>query len=220
MSTALKNMDYLTTSAEEIWGVLKHQPDSHLKTVLSVLRSKRRPIYNRLLSFRFGVGVYPNHGFFKVSPAANASDAFFVSTEKTTFPKSPPLKCVANEDAGYALAVEELGLAGFFREELSKSDTAASTSDAGNPTRRGGTEEPSAKVESAFAYFVSYTHTGVDGRQFSFGNTEVLRDAPVQSMQDVEEMRDVIADIDEPVRDVVLLNWQLLRSPASAATSG
>ena len=103
MSTVLKNLDYLTTSAEEIWGVLKHQPDSQLKTVLSLLRGQRRPIYNRLLSFRFGVGVYPNHGFFKTNPAANADDAYFVSTEKTTLPKANSLKCVANEDAGYAM---------------------------------------------------------------------------------------------------------------------
>lgn len=39
-------------------------------------------------------------------------------------------------------------------------------------------------------------------------------------MEDVEEMGDVIADIDEPVRDVVVLNWQVLRSPACAVTSG
>lgn len=220
MSTVLKNMDYLTTSAEEIWGVLKHQPDSHLKTVLSMLRSKRRPIYNRLLSFRFGVGVYPNHGFFKINPAANASDAYFVSTEKTTFPKSPPLKCVANEDAGYALAVDELGLAGFFREELNKSDTVAGTAEAESPATQGGMREASLKVDTTYAYFVSYTHTGVNGRQFSFRNAEIVRDAPIQSMQDVEEMCDIIADIDEPVRDVVVLNWQLLRSPASAVTSG
>jgi len=38
-------------------------------------------------------------------------------------------------------------------------------------------------------------------------------------MEDVEEMGDVIADIDEPVRNVVVLHWQVLRAPASAVTS-
>jgi len=80
--------------------------------------------------------------------------------------------------------------------------------------------QASAKVDNKYTYFVSYTHTGVNGRQLSFGNAEVVRDAPVQSMEDVEEMGDVIAAIDEPVRDVVVLNWQVLRSPASAVTSG
>jgi len=219
MSTVLKNLDYLTTSAEEIWGVLKHLPDSQLKTVLSILRGQRRPIYNRLLSFRFGVGVYPNHGFFKANPAANADDAYFVSTEKTTLPRSHSLKCVANEDAGYAMAVDQLGLAGFFREELNKSDAAAGIADADSPATRVGMRA-SSKVDNKYTYFVSYTHTGVNGRQLSFGNAEVVRDAPVQSMEDVEEMGDVIADIDEPVRAVVVLNWQVLRSPASAVTSG
>lgn len=140
MSSVQKNLDYLTTSAEEIWGVLKHQPDSQLKTVLDILRGQRRPIYNRLLSFRFGVGVYPNHGFFKANPAANADDAYFVSTEKTTLPKSHPLKCVANEDAGYAMAVDQLGLAGFFREELSKRDAAAGIADTDSPATRHSKE--------------------------------------------------------------------------------
>jgi hypothetical protein len=219
MSTALKNLDYLTTSAEEIWGVLKHQPDAQLKTVLNILRGQRRPIYNRLLSFRFGVGVYPNHGFFKANPAANADDAYFVSTEKTTLPKSHSLKCVANEDAGYAMAVDQLGLAGFFREELNKSDATAAIVDANRPAKRVGMET-SSQVDNMYTYFVSYTHTGVNGRQLSFGNAEVVRDAPVQSIADVEEMGDIIADIDEPLRDVIVLNWQMLRSPASAVTSG
>jgi hypothetical protein len=219
MSSVQKNLDYLTTSAEEIWGILKHQPDSQLKTALDILRAQRRPIYNRLLSFRFGVGVYPNHGFFKANPAANADDAYFVSTEKTTLPKSQPLKCVANEDAGYAMAVDQLGLAGFFREELSKSDAAAGIADTDSPATRD-IKEASPKDDDKYIYFVSYTHTGVNGRQLSFGNAEVVRDAPVQSMEDVEEIGDVIADIDEHNRDVVVLNWQVLRSPACAVTSG
>jgi hypothetical protein len=111
-------------------------------------------------------------------------------------------------------------LAGFFREELSKSDAAAGTADAESPATRGGMQEATSKVDNTYTYFVSYTHTGVNGRQFSFGNAEVVRDAPIQSMEDVDEMCDVIADIDEPVRNVVVLNWQVLRFPASDVTSG
>lgn len=118
MSTILRNLNYLTNSAEEMWAVLKHQPDTQLKTALSMLRRERRPIYNRLLSFRFGIGVYPNQGFFKANPGPDADDAYFVSTKQMTLVKSVPLKCVANEDAGYAMAVERLGLAGFLRDEF------------------------------------------------------------------------------------------------------
>jgi hypothetical protein len=117
------------------------------------------------------------------------------------------------------LSVDQLGLAGFFREELGKSDAAANIADADSPATRGGMEA-SSKVDNKYTYFVSYSHTGVNGRQLSFGNAEVVRDAPVQSMEDVEEMGDAIADIDEPVRDVVVLNWQVLRSPARSVTSG
>jgi hypothetical protein len=46
-------------------------------------------------------------------------------------------------------------------------------------------QKATSKADSIYTYFVSYTHTGVDGRQFSFGNTEVVRDAPIQSMEDV-----------------------------------
>jgi hypothetical protein len=217
MSTLLEPMDYLTTSAEEIWGVLKHQPDSQLKIVLSTLRGQRRSVYNKLLSFRFGVGVYPNQGFFKANPATNADDAYFVSTERSTLAMSRSLECVANEDAGYALAVDKLGLAGSFRAELSKSEANETTAGADGPATRPSIGART-KIYETYTYFVSYAHTGVSGRQHAFGNAEVVRDAPVQTMGDVEEMSDIIADIDEPIRDVVILNWQVLRYPASAVT--
>jgi hypothetical protein len=110
----LSNHDRVTASAEELWSELRHQSDGQFRTTLEALRETRKQAYNRLLAFRFGVGVYPNVGYFKAAPAANAPDGFFVSAPKDVFPSLPPLAFVASEDAGYALAVDQLELASFF----------------------------------------------------------------------------------------------------------
>lgn len=100
----------------------------------------------------------------------------------------------------------------FFATSLSKSGTSTRAADENNPAPRLGAEAD-IDVDNKYIYFVSYAHTGVSDRQHAFGNAEVVRDAPVMSMGDVEDMSDIIADIDEPIRDVVVLNWQVLRSP-------
>jgi hypothetical protein len=61
---------------------------------------------------------------------------------------------------------------------LSKCDAVAGIADTDSPAR--DSREGSSKDDDKYIYFVSYTHTGVNGRQVSFGNAEVVRDVAVQ----------------------------------------
>jgi hypothetical protein len=134
MNIAINKPDHLTASAEEIWAELKHESDAHLSVTLEALRNTRTQVYNRLLSFRFGVAVYPNIGFFKARPAPNAPDGYFVSTPTNTFSGARALPCVASEDAGYSLAVDRLGLAGFLSEQMRQDDIAVHESAGSAPS--------------------------------------------------------------------------------------
>jgi hypothetical protein len=202
----------MSTSAEEIWSALKHRPDWHLTDALKMLRAERRPIYNRLLSFRFGVGVYPNQGFFKENPAENAKDKYFVHTAGPMFPKSHSVMCVSSEDEGYAMAVEELGLAGRLRDEITCQDRAdqvtVATMEVAADRRDGGLD-----TQINYAYFVSYSYTAANGHETRFGNAEVVLNAPIVSMRDVNQVCEIIAVVDQPVSNIVVLQWQLLHAP-------
>lgn len=184
-----------------------------------MLVGQRRPMYNRLLSFRFGVGVYPNEGFFKAAPAKNAEDMYFISTSEPMFPKSRPLKCVPSEDAGYALAVEELGLTERLRDEIAQQDSAEQLAIATNEVAADRRDGARRETPNSYAYFVSFVSTAANGHQSRFGNTEVVLNAPIATMEDVDQLCDSIADIDQPVRNIVVLHWQLLRSPGAAVAT-
>jgi hypothetical protein len=218
LTTSFANPDFLSISAEEIWSAIKHRPDRHLTDALKMLRRERRPVYNRLLSFRFGVGVYPNQGFFKENPAENAEDKYFIHTAEPMFPKSNPVMCVSSEDAGYALAVEELGLAARLRDEITSQDRAEQVAIATNEVaadRRDGV----LATRIDYAYFVSYSYTAANGHESRFGNAEVALTAPIVSMKDVNQVCERIAVVDQPVSNVVVLHWQLLRAPGGADAS-
>jgi hypothetical protein len=60
-----------------------------------------------------------------------------------------------------------------------------------------------------YVYFISYVITG---GQFAFGNFEIVRHQPVESIGDLNEIRDdVESRAGFTLESMIILNYQLLR---------